>query len=65
MRTPAIFIKYKMPLERIDFLDRYWRRRDENLTERWAMRGIVRLLRDIRSSIYTHVEEDPLGVLFA
>ena len=48
MKVPKIYLQYKMPYEKQDFLDKYWSRRDWNLRERWITRNIVRLFRDIK-----------------
>jgi hypothetical protein len=52
MKVPNIFIRHKMPLEKKDWLARYFNRRDQNLTEKWTTRGLVRWLRDFQCSDY-------------
>lgn len=66
MKVPTIFVKYKKPYEKQDFLCRYFYRHDENLIERWTIRKFTRWLRDFKLGTqwgYTR-EEDPFKVVF-
>lgn len=54
MKVPRIFLDYKMPYEKQDFLSRYFNRHDENLRERWALRGLIRWLRNFQHKDVSH-----------
>lgn len=64
MKIPQVFIKYRMPLDKADYLNRYWLRRDQNLQERWTIRNLVRMIRDIDFTSNHTVEEDPFVAIF-